>query len=111
MKPRYEPKTTNQFLGYLIEECGEVLAAAGKSLRWGLRSANPELPPSEQETNAAWLRREMDDLQGAIERMRKHLNALDGEMPDENSGDAASAMVQREIDRAGKFPCTLTSMI
>ena len=34
MKPEYEPKDTLQKLGYLIEECGEVLAAAGKSVRW-----------------------------------------------------------------------------
>ena len=32
MNPRYEPKTLKQKLGYLVEEAGEVLAAAGK--RW-----------------------------------------------------------------------------
>jgi len=57
MKPQYEPKGLNAHIGYLTEECGEVLAAAGKTLRWGLR-------------------REMDDLDGAIRRMRAW---LDGE--------------------------------
>ena len=36
MKPGYEPETFKEKLGYLIEECGEVLAAAGKTIRCGL---------------------------------------------------------------------------
>lgn len=69
MKPQYEPKSWQQTLGYLVEEAGEVLHAAGKTLRWGLMSVNPELPPSKQETNRAWLVRELRDLQGAIQRV------------------------------------------
>jgi NTP pyrophosphatase (non-canonical NTP hydrolase) len=69
MKPQYEPKTPAQKLGYLVEECGEVLAAAGKTLRWGPDSANPEVPPSQQETNREWLLRELADLNGAIRRV------------------------------------------
>lgn len=68
-RPEYEPTTPRARLGYLIEECGEatieigkVLAAAGKSLRWGYRSYNPEMPEERQETNAAWLRREIENL-------------------------------------------------
>jgi len=48
MKPQYEPKTTEQALGYLVEECGEVLAAVGKTQRWGLESTNPELLPEQR---------------------------------------------------------------
>ena len=66
MKPQYEPKTLQQKLGYLVEECGEVLAAVGKAIRWGLHSVNPELPPDEQETNATWILRELDDLKRAV---------------------------------------------
>lgn len=66
MKAEYEPKTQTQKLSYLVEECGEVLAAVGKSVRWGLGSVNPELPPEEQETNADWLLRELVDLERAI---------------------------------------------
>lgn len=73
MKPQYEPKTEQQRLGYLVEEAGEVSAAAGKSLRWGLDSSNPELPPDQRETNADWLWREMRDLEGAIQRMKAWL--------------------------------------
>lgn len=58
-------------LGHLVEECGEVLAAAGKTLRWGLLSVNPELPASQQETNAAWLKREMKDLREALDRLQR----------------------------------------
>jgi len=73
MKPQYEPKTREQFYGYLIEKCGEVLAAAGKTLRWGEMSTNPELPASDRETNLAWLNREIRDLRGALDKMDKFL--------------------------------------
>lgn len=71
MKPEYEPRTDEQKLGYLVEECGEVLAALGKSLRWGLESVNPELPLEQQETNRAWLDRELTDLLRAISYARE----------------------------------------
>lgn len=74
MKPEYEPKTREQFYGYLIEECGEVLQAAGKTLRWGELSVNPELPSSAQIENHLWLRAEMVQLRGAIDRLENFLN-------------------------------------
>ncbi len=75
MNPDYVPKTLEQKLGYLIEECGEVLAAAGKTTRWGRESVNPELPKEEQETNADWLLREMRDLERAIKFVREELES------------------------------------
>jgi hypothetical protein len=60
-------------MSHVVEECGEVLAAIGKSQRWGLDSVNPELPPEQQETNRAWISRELDDLEGAIMRLRAQL--------------------------------------
>lgn len=60
------------FLGslyHVIEECGELCAAAGKTLRWGPMSVNPELPPAQQETNLVWLRRELKDVREAVERL------------------------------------------
>lgn len=74
MKSEYEPKTVEQALGYLVEECGEVLAAVGKTQRWGLDSVNPDLPRTEQETNREWILRELTDLNGAITRARRFLN-------------------------------------
>lgn len=65
MKEIYKPKTIEQKLGYLVEECGEVMAAVGKSIRWGLDSSNPELPPP-SETNRCWIYRELEDLKRAI---------------------------------------------
>lgn len=56
-------------LAHLVEECGEVLAAAGKTQRWGPLSVNPLLPPGEQETNIVWLQREMADLRQALDRL------------------------------------------
>lgn len=74
MKKRYYPETTQQRLGYLVEEAGEVLAAAGKSLRWGLDSTNPELPIDLRETNGVWLKRELHDLKRAILLMEESLH-------------------------------------
>lgn len=60
-------------IAHLVEECGEVLAAAGKAQRWGLDSVNPEIPANQQETNRDWLLRELRDLDGAIERVRREI--------------------------------------
>lgn len=73
MKPEYAPKTVEEKLGYLVEECGEVLAAVGKTQRWGLDSVNPELPQEEQEPNRAWVLRELRDLTRAIRYVREAL--------------------------------------
>lgn len=67
MKPGYEPETLDQKMGHLVEECGEVLAAAGKSLRCGLGGGNPELPEDEREENVDWLLRELQDLQRTMD--------------------------------------------
>ena len=66
MKLQYMPKTVETTLAYLVEECGEVLAAVGKAQRWGLESTNPEIPVSERETNRKWILRELKDLENAI---------------------------------------------
>jgi NTP pyrophosphatase (non-canonical NTP hydrolase) len=73
VKPQYEPKTFEEKLGYLVEECGEVLAATGKTIRWGPDSVNPEIPVEEQETNRDWLLRELKDLTRAIRYAREAL--------------------------------------
>ena len=66
MKKEYMPETEQQILGYLAEECGEVVAAVGKTIRWGMESVNPELPENQQEMNWQWIRREIKDLKRAI---------------------------------------------
>lgn len=63
MNERYKPRSYHQALSRLVEELGEATAAAGKTLRWGPNSVNPELPPEEQEENIDWLRRELKDVQ------------------------------------------------
>jgi NTP pyrophosphatase (non-canonical NTP hydrolase) len=83
MKPWYEPESAEQAIAYLIEECGEVLSAAGKTLRWGLASVNPELPSEQREENRDWLLREMKDLAGAVKRVRSFLKEED-EMADDS---------------------------
>ena len=67
--PRFFQNGFEKRLAHVVEECGEVTAAAGKTLRWGAYSFNPLLPKSEQETNLLWLRREIADLRGALDRL------------------------------------------
>jgi len=57
-------------LGRFIEECGEALAAAGKTVRFGWKSFNP-LPGASKEENEEWLQREIADLEVAIARLKK----------------------------------------
>jgi len=66
--PKYKNK--GKALGKFIEECGECLAAAGKTIRFGWQSFNPE-DFSTRERNEAWLRREIADLEEAIARLKK----------------------------------------
>ena len=75
----YTPQTTDAKLGYLVEECGEVLAAVGKTQRWGLDSVNPELDPNTAETNREWVLRELKDLEHAIALVRTALYIDPGE--------------------------------
>jgi hypothetical protein len=80
MKPEYLKPNDPQFcLAHMIEEMGEAMAAAGKTLRWGPQSVNPELPEAERETNIDWLLREMDDVEAAFARFR---SAIAGETND-----------------------------
>lgn len=62
-------------LAHVAEECGEVVAAIGKTLRWGLDSVNPDLPSALQETNQAWVLREIADLERSISILRSCITA------------------------------------
>ena len=76
MDPRYlKQGDVNFALAHASEEAGELCAAIGKTLRWGLYSVNPELPPAQQETNCIWVRREMADLRSALDRLEAELDA------------------------------------
>jgi NTP pyrophosphatase (non-canonical NTP hydrolase) len=78
---RFLQKGFNNQLAHLVEECGEVLAAAGKTQRWGPRSVNPLLPRDQQETNIAWLWREIGDLQDAMSRLARTIREDFPELP------------------------------
>jgi hypothetical protein len=60
-------------VGKAIEEAGELMAALGKTLRWGWNSVNPELPEAQQEPNASWVRREIADLRGALDNLEREM--------------------------------------
>lgn len=76
--------------GKVIEELGELQAALGKSLRWGWQSVNPDLPRSEQETNADWVRREMADVRGALDNLERELAAIPVGLPNAGSDDGGN---------------------
>jgi len=59
----------NARLAHAMEECGEFIAAAGKTQRWGPLSVNPLLPIADQETNLDWLKREMADVRTVLDRL------------------------------------------
>lgn len=63
-------KARGNALGKFIEECGEALAAAGKTVRFGWDNYNP-LPGASKEMNEDWLQREVNDLKEAIARLEK----------------------------------------
>jgi hypothetical protein len=78
--PRYlRPGDLPFALAHAAEEAGELLAAIGKTLRWGADSVNPLLPPDQQETNREWILREIPDLQGALDRLIVELGASPGD--------------------------------
>lgn len=56
-------------LGHLVEECGEVINVAGKTIRWGTHSRNPDVAGSKP--NWQLLLDEMSDLKTAIARMEQ----------------------------------------
>lgn len=67
--PRFLQSGFEKQLAHLVEECGEVLAAAGKTQRWGWSSTDPTIPEIDRESNLVWLKREMADLRQAIDRL------------------------------------------
>lgn len=73
-------------LGKLVEECGEVLAACGKTQLWGPDSVNPELPPEQQETNRDWILREIADLEGAIANFKTYAHEFTPSAPPQGDG-------------------------
>lgn len=69
--PRFLQDGFDKRLSHFIEECGEALAAAGKTQRWGAWSTNPLLPPAQREANLTWLIRELTDVRQALDRLEE----------------------------------------
>jgi len=72
MNPLWKPKTPAARLGWLVEECGETLQAAGKVLRFGPDSRYLSHFPTTP-TNREQLLLELDDLARAIRAVRRDL--------------------------------------
>lgn len=78
---KYLPKDRNGRLFRLIEEMGELNAALGKAGRWGMSSVNPELPEDQQETNAEWIMREIEDVEQALAAVKVDVAEFIGATP------------------------------
>ena len=70
---KYRPKTMNDAIAWLSEECGETVAAIGKVGRWGLSGSNPELPEEERELNGDAVLREIQDVKKSLALAEKFL--------------------------------------
>lgn len=80
--PRFQKPGLDQAVYQAVEEMGELLSALGKSKRHGWLSVNPLLPRHAQETNIAWVWREIADVREALDRLERDLLArlrADGE--------------------------------
>jgi len=77
MDPKYEPKTREEKIGWLTEECGEVLKAIGKIQRFGMDSVHPDDIMRDKETNREHLEFELKDLKAAIELVEIDLRTLE----------------------------------
>ena len=75
MKTSYKPRNLNEMMGWVVEECGELQAAIGKTMRHGIESRNPEIPHADAEMNGDWILREMKDVETAIALLRENLVA------------------------------------
>lgn len=73
MRKEYIPSTPAGKIGWLVEECGEVVQACGKLIRFGVLAFNPEVPIEARETNRDALLRELQDLKAAIATMEEWL--------------------------------------
>ena len=74
--PRFLQDGFEKQLAHAVEECGEFLAAAGKTQRWGPWGVNPLLQVSERESNFLWLKREMQDVQDVLARLKATMDKM-----------------------------------
>lgn len=75
--PKYMRQGLDFAVGKAVEELGELQAALGKTLRWGWDSYNPELPPAQRESNAAWVAREIKDVRQALDNLEREMGGID----------------------------------
>ncbi len=61
---------------HLTEEAGELVAALGKTARWGPKGTDPTLPEAARETNADWVLRELEDVLDAAARWLPHADPI-----------------------------------
>ena len=71
-------------LSHAVEECGEFIAAAGKTQRWGVWSVDPTIPEHERITNLVWLKLEMGDIRQALDRLEE---AIKQEFAEKDRGE------------------------
>lgn len=94
--PEYVPKTMVAVLGKLSEECGEIVKAVGKTLRFGLLSSNPDVPPEKRRTNQEAILQEIEDLEATIPLVRE---ALANRTPGTDTFELPLPTIERYVSR------------
>lgn len=74
MDSRYVRPGFEVALAHLAEECGELIQAVAKTLRWGPRNYDPTVEV--REYNEEWVLREISDVEEAIGRFRSEMEGL-----------------------------------
>jgi len=75
--PKYMEEGVDFAIGKAVEELGELQAALGKTIRFGLFSVNPELHHTEQESNSLWIKREIKDVREALANLEHEIEKED----------------------------------
>lgn len=72
MHRQFLPQDKQGKLDHILEECGEVITAYAKIIRFGPDSCDPTVPEEERVTNMDALLEELKDLESALVRYRLH---------------------------------------
>lgn len=67
-------------VGEAMKDLGDLLAALGKTGRWGLDSVDPTIPADQRETNRDWLRRALAKAKVELPDVLQTINRLEATM-------------------------------
>ncbi len=96
MNEEYVKPGLNHALGRVVEEAGELMAALGKTVRFGFFAHDPE-KGADGEKNHEWVRREMADVLYALDALEKEMTHDAMEVHDTMMADLELRSAVREV--------------